>query len=168
MHPFGSDARAFTTRPLIVVCLQIDKLLYMVDGHWELLPHQADIGVRGFGNSKEEAFEQAAMALTAVITDPTSVLLREQVEVECEAPDDELLLVNWLNALVYEMATRNMLFGRYRVFFEGSTLRGQAWGEAIDIERHEPAVEVKGATCTNLRVGQDDAGRWFAQCVVDV
>jgi SHS2 domain-containing protein len=140
----------------------------MVDAHWELLPHQADIGVRGFGNSKEEAFEQAAMALTAVITEPTSVAAKELVEVACEAPDDELLLVNWLNALVYEMATRKMLFGRFRVLLEGTALRGQAWGEAIDVDRHELAVEVKGATCTDLRVGQDDAGRWFAQCVVDV
>jgi SHS2 domain-containing protein len=140
----------------------------MANGHWELFPHGADMGVRGTGTSKEEAFEQAAVALTAVISDPESVEARDMVEIVCEAPDDELLLVNWLNALVYEMATRNMLFGRFRVLLDGNALRGQAWGEAIDVERHEPAVEVKGATCTNLRVGQNDAGRWFAQCVVDV
>jgi len=140
----------------------------MANVQWEHFPHEADMGVRGFGRSKEEAFEQAAVAMTAVISDPESIEAKEMVEIACEAPDDELLLVDWLNAVVYEMATRQMLFGRFRVALDGTALRGQAWGEAIDVDRHDPAVEVKGATCTGLKVEQDDAGCWFAQCVVDV
>jgi tRNA nucleotidyltransferase (CCA-adding enzyme) len=135
---------------------------------WEHFDHQADVGVRGFGSSKEEAFEQAAIALTAVITDPGSVAARETVEVACEAPDDELLFVNWLNALIYEMATRRMLFACFQVLIDGEKLRAKVSGEAIDGARHEPAVEVKGATCTGLVVKRDEAGFWLAQCVVDV
>jgi SHS2 domain-containing protein len=71
---------------------------------WEHFHHEADIGVRGRGNSREAAFEEAAIALTAVITDPDTVRCRESVTIECEAPDLELLFVDWLNALVY---TRN-------------------------------------------------------------
>ena len=140
----------------------------MADAHWELLPHQADMGVWGRGNSKEEAFEQAATALTAVITDPSTVSAQESVEITCEAPDDELLLVTWLNALIYEMATRRMLFARFNVSIDGNSLRGSAWGEAMDPAKHELAVEVKGATCTDLKVAQDKTGLWLAQCVVDV
>ena len=140
----------------------------METGRWEHFPHQADIGVRGIGVSKAEAFEQAALALTAVVTDPQALRLAEKVEVTCEAPDDELLLVDWLNALVYEMATRKLLFGRFEVFLAGQRLEAQAWGEKIDVARHQPAVEVKGATLTCLRVGQDPGGAWIAQCVVDV
>lgn len=66
--------------------------------HWEHFTHEADIGVRGIGTSKAEAFAQAAMALTAVITDPENVLPREETIIDCSAPDDELLLVDWLNA----------------------------------------------------------------------
>jgi SHS2 domain-containing protein len=140
----------------------------MYEGQWELLPHGADIGVRGIGDSKESAFEQAAIALTAVITDPKSVVAKEAVTLDCVAPDDELLLVEWLNALIYEMATRQMLFSRFEVIISNHTLRGKAWGEAIDHDRHDLAVEVKGATCTDLLVRQDDSGLWHAQCVVDV
>ena len=107
-------------------------------------------------------------ALTAVITDPTSVAALRSIEVSCEAPDTELLLVNWLNALVYEMATRKMLFSRFEVSIDGEHLKAKAWGEAIDVAKHEPGVEVKGATCTALSVKQDDRGAWIAQCVVDV
>ncbi len=126
------------------------------------------MGVRGFGASKEEAYEQAARGLTAVITDPETVRALELINVVCEAPDDELLFVDWLNALVYEMATRNMLFSRFEVHIDGNHLQGKAWGERVDVARHQPAVEVKGATYTALRVGQGESGEWLAQCVVDV
>jgi tRNA nucleotidyltransferase (CCA-adding enzyme) len=135
---------------------------------WEHFHHEADIGVLGRGGSREAAFEEAAVALTAVITDPDTVRCRESVTVECEAPDLELLFVDWLNALVYEMATRLMLFSRFNVAFNGTRLHATACGEAIDVTRHQPATEVKGATYTELEVREDRPGEWRAQCVVDV
>jgi SHS2 domain-containing protein len=135
---------------------------------WEHYSHGADIGVRGFGSSVEEAFEQAAIALTAVEADVSEVRPLVQIEVQCEAPDIALLFVSWLNAITYEMATRNMLFSSYSVAFSGFSLIGVLLGEAIDSERHKPAVEVKGATVTDLKVECDRKGRWRAQCIVDV
>jgi SHS2 domain-containing protein len=136
--------------------------------HWEHFPHQSDIGVRGVGASPAEAFEQAALALIAVISDPATVEAREVVSVACEAPDIDLLFVEWLDRLIYEVATRKMLFGRFTVRIEGLRLSAQAWGEAIDPARHPLVVEVKGATLTSLRVAQGADGLWTAQCVVDV
>ncbi len=139
-----------------------------IAARWEHFPHQADMGVRGIGPTKAEAFAQAALALIAVITDPRTVAPTESIAFACEAPDDELLLVDWLNAIVYEIATRKMLFGRFDVRIEGRRLTAVAWGERIEGARHEPAVEVKGATYTALSVRQDAGSAWIAQCVVDV
>jgi len=135
--------------------------------HWEHYEHGADIGVRGIAGSKAAAFEQAALALTAVITEPQGVAAQETVQIRCEAPDDELLLADWLNALIYEMAVRRMLFGRFHVELDGTRLTAQAVGEPASVARHHPAVEVKGATYTTLRVAPVDGG-WLAQTVVDV
>jgi tRNA nucleotidyltransferase (CCA-adding enzyme) len=140
----------------------------VMPAHWEHFPHQADMGVRGVGATREQAFEQAALALISVITDITSVAPREAVAIRCEAPDDELLFVDWLNAIVYEMATRHMLFSRFEVRLRGQILEASVWGEPLDVVRHQPAVEVKGATYTGLRVMQMADGRWVAECVVDV
>jgi SHS2 domain-containing protein len=139
-----------------------------MDDHWEHFEHSADVGVRGFGLTKAAAFEQAALALVAVITDPTRVAVQATVPIACEAKDDELLLAAWLNAIVFEMAVRRMLFGRFHVDLQGSRLQATASGEPVSIERHEPAVEVKGATYTTLRVARTDDGGWMAQTVVDV
>jgi tRNA nucleotidyltransferase (CCA-adding enzyme) len=135
---------------------------------WEHFSHQADMGIRGRGASKEEAFEQAAMALTAVITDLEKVEPITGITVQREDADDELLFAEWINALVYEMATRKMLFSRFRVAFAGHSLAGEAWGEPVNVAKHQPAVEVKGATYTALQVQQQAGGGWVAQCVVDV
>jgi SHS2 domain-containing protein len=143
------------------------RVCRIVIARWEHFPHEADMGIRGFGATKAEAFEQAALAMTAVVTDTTGVEPREAVTVGCEAPDDELLLAEWLNSLIYEMATRKMLFTRFAVEIDGARLSAQAWGERVDVARHHPAVEIKGATYTALRVAHDKDG-WVAQTVVDV
>lgn len=135
---------------------------------WQHFHHMADIGVHGFGASVAEAFEQAALAMTAVITAPEGVRQSDIVEVACAAPDRELLLVDWLNAWVFEMAVRHMLFSRFQVTLADEGLRGLGWGEPLDRPRHQPAVEIKGATYTELRVWKDADGTWHAQCVVDV
>lgn len=134
---------------------------------WEHFAHEADMGVRGYGATQAQAFEQAALAMTAVIADPERVEPREKISIKCEAPDDELLFVDWLNAIIYEMATRKMLFSRFEVSMENGQLSASAWGEKTDVARHSPAVEVKGATYTALRVAPVDGG-WVAQTVVDV
>ena len=125
------------------------------------------MGVRGVGATKAQAFEQVALALTAVVTELGTIEPRQPIEVECEAPDDELLLADWLNTLIFEMSARKMLFSRFSVRLDGQHLHGRAWGEPVDRARHQPAVEIKGATYTSLRVAQEN-GEWVAQTVVDV
>ena len=135
---------------------------------WEHFAHAADMGVRGIGETKEEAFTQAALALTAVIADPAGVAPKVAVTIECQAPDDELLFADWLNAIIYEMATRKLLFSRFEVQLADGRLTATAWGERADPARHHPAVEVKGATYTGLGGARDANGEWCAQTVVDV
>jgi len=135
---------------------------------WEHFEHKADIGVRGYGNSLAEAFNQAALALSSVITvlddiEPTTCLT-----IECEAPDYDVLLVDWLNELVYQMATQRMLFSTFNVEIGGFHLKAEICGETADQQKHQPAVEIKGATFTELKVYQNASGEWVAQCIVDV
>jgi len=135
---------------------------------WETFSHEADVGVRGTGGTPAEAFAGAATAMTAVICDPAKVGARDTVDIECAAPDLELLLVDWLNALVYEMATRRMLFSRFELAIFDHRLTATAWGEPVDVARHRPAAEVKGASFCELVVRQEPDGCWLAQCIVDV
>ena len=140
----------------------------MAGSGWEHFPHGADVGIRGRGMTPADAFAQAGLALTATMCDPESVRPSVRVEINCDAPSAELLFLDWINAIVYEMAVRRMVFGRFDVRIDGTGLRAVAAGEPVDPGRHQPAVEVKGATFTELRVGRGTDGQWVAQCVVDV
>lgn len=135
---------------------------------WEHFCHGADIGIRGMAATLAGALEQAALAMTAVMTNPALVNCNETIEIRCEASSPELLLYDWLNALILQMATRNLIFGRFDVSVDGQHLAGRAHGEAVSREQHRPAVEIKGATMTELSVKELRPGLWCAQCVVDV
>lgn len=139
-----------------------------VQNGWEHFEHVADIGVHGYGPTAADAFEQAALAMTAVAVEPGSVHPVKTIQIHCQAPDLELLLADWLNAIVFEAATRGMLFGAFKVEIDGDKLEATAKGEPIEIGRHRPAAEVKGATLTALEVSQSQDGLWHARCVVDV
>lgn len=141
------------------------------DARWEHFEHGADIGVRGIGRSKAQAFEQAALALVAVVSPPSQVVPLSSVGLSCSAADDASLLVAWLNTVVFEMATRQMLFHDFSVRLDTLPprhhLQAVAHGEPLGAH-HQAAAEVKGATYTALEVAPQPGGLWVAQAVVDV
>lgn len=134
---------------------------------YETFEHEADIGVRGYGSSMEKAFESAALALYSVMVNIKRVEQREKRNVTASAPDNELLFVEWLNALLSLSDIERMVFSSFEVKIDGTSLTGTVWGERLDKERHELGVEVKAATYHLLSV-QNNAGIYTAQCVVDV
>jgi len=139
----------------------------MSTARWEHFEHQADIGVRGIGNTLASAFEQAALAMSAIITDLSLINPRDKVTITCEEADPELLLSDWLNALIFKMSTHKLLFSQFEVYIDNGHLKATAWGEPVNVKRHQPAVEIKGATYTELAVHKSQE-QWIAQCVVDV
>jgi tRNA nucleotidyltransferase (CCA-adding enzyme) len=152
---------------------------------WSHFAHQADIGIKVTADSLPGAFEEAAIALTAIVTEPVSVESVESVKIECSAENNELLLVDWLSAVIYEMAVRKMLFSRFEVTIdpapllksqacprgsgdlkfqngcrvENLKLSAKMWGEKINQNKHSPAVEPKAVTYNQLSVKNEPALR---------
>jgi tRNA nucleotidyltransferase (CCA-adding enzyme) len=135
--------------------------------HYETFEHQADIGIRGFGQTIEEAFEHAAIALYSVMVNVGSIEPKESRTLSVTAPDHELLFVEWLNSLLSLSDIERMVFSRFEVSISGTSLTGRAWGEQLDHSRHHPHVEIKAATYHMLQVKKEH-DRFVAQCVVDV
>jgi SHS2 domain-containing protein len=149
---------------------------------YDYFEHGADMGIVGRGDRIEEAFEQAAAAMFAIMADPGQIRPETTVAIEFEESDAELALVTWLNLLLGEARSRALILGRFRLHRGGAspkgtfpssgietcgthwsgTAEGEPWRS--DLER---GVEVKGATLTQLAVKQQD-GIWEARCVVDV
>jgi tRNA nucleotidyltransferase (CCA-adding enzyme) len=136
--------------------------------YWEHYSHPADMGIRGFGKTVGQAFEQAALALIAIMTDPKDIAAKDKIEIECEETDNEMLFFEWLNALLFEIGSKNMLFSKFEMKLDDNKIKAKVWGEKINPQKHNPVVEVKAATYTDLKVEQSENGLWIAQCIVDV
>jgi len=136
---------------------------------FELFEHKADVGVRGIGKSLEEAFAECGKAMFSIMVDLKKVDGKEGVEVEAEAVDREQLLVNFLNELLYLKDVNEKAFKKFDLYITGGdkwVLKGKAFGEKIEKEKHSIKGDVKAASYHQLKV--EENGQWLAQCVVDV
>jgi len=140
----------------------------MATAGWSTFDHGADIGIRGWGASLEEAFAQAAAALMSLMDGSWErVQPQQSFELQVTSYDVEGLFVAWINGLLAEAELRKMVFCSFVPTIAGTTLSATVWGEPVAVREHEWGVEVKGATFSELFVGRQNDG-WAAQCVVDV
>ncbi|AIF68978.1 archease [Palaeococcus pacificus DY20341] len=141
-------------------------------GKWEHYAHTADVGIRGYGETLEEAFENVAIALFEIMVDTNRVEKREVREVEAEGEDLQALLYNFLEELLILHDTEGLVFSDFEVRIEktldGYKLKAKAYGEPLDLEKHEPKEEVKAITYHEMEIKQLEGGTWVAQLVPDI
>ena len=145
----------------------------MVGGmSFEFFDHTADVGARILASSVDELFAEAAIALTATITDPTLVGARTSWEVALQAPDLEQLLVEWMSELIgrFDIDQLFACAAAVRVSRAGEEWRLTAivQGERLDSARHPLKVLVKGVTYHHLQIWQGSDGCWRATLVLDI
>ncbi len=129
---------------------------------YEFFDHTGDIGVRVSGATLDELFADAAAALTATLVDPATIECRAREWVALEAPSLELLLVDWLNDLVFRFDVNDLLVRRTspKVAREDEAWKLEAAieGEAIDPSRHKVKLLIKGVTYHQLAVRETEGG----------
>jgi SHS2 domain-containing protein len=137
-------------------------------GRFELVDHTGDIGVRVFGETLSQLFEQAAQALAFILTDPEMIAPKQTRTLVLEARTDEELLITWLNELVYLFDTEGLLFKTYDVLsIQNHRLDALAQGEVYDEGRHPIKTPVKAATYHQLKIERHQ-GVWTAQVIFDL
>ncbi|MHB1382262.1 MAG: archease [Thermoleophilia bacterium] len=135
---------------------------------FETIEHSADIGIRAYGSTREEAFENDAVGMFSLIGDLGSVNPVDEYSITVEADDIETLLVEWLNELLYLYDSSSVLLSRFTVQELGETLmRGTAFGETLDSARHHPETDIKAVTYHMLRLRRLN-GAWSAEVVFDI
>jgi SHS2 domain-containing protein len=120
-------------------------------GKFEFLEHTADVYVRAFGTSMEEAYENAALAMFETMTKSGKIAQTTEEEIEVEAEDQYALLYNWLEALLIKFETEGMLYSKFKIFdwqetAESFKIKAKIWGEKFNPKRHPQKVGVKAIT----------------------
>ena len=120
---------------------------------FEIVDHTADVGIIAYGANISQAFTNAARALFSLITELDNVDEVVYRDIELVAPDQESLLVQWLNELIYLFDTENIIFKRFDITQLNSTrLKARSYGEKVDSAKHKLKTGVKAATYHMLKV----------------
>ena len=132
------------------------------------LPHTADLAWRLWGKDLPELFENAGRALSATLTDRRYLRRRATREVSLTAGDREVLLVDWLNHLLYLFDIDGFLGRDFQVVsLTDERLEARVTGESFDPDRHPEKTAVKAATYHQLEIVPVKDG-WQATVVLDL
>ncbi len=128
-----------------------------MEKEFEIVNHTADVGIRAYGADMKEAFANAARALFSLITELDDVEEAVHKDIELTAPDQESLLVAWLNELIYLFDAENIIFKRFDIVQLSNThLKARSYGHKVDSSRHKLKMGVKAATYHMLKVDKDN------------
>jgi len=140
---------------------------------YEFIEHGADVGIRAWGKTIDEAFAEGAKALFDIMVDINKVEKQGSVDIECEARDIPALFVGWLNNLLAQADINGMVFCDFKIAeitqADDKTykLSAQAFGEKLDRDKHAIKVEAKAATYYGLKFEKKDDD-YYLQCVIDI
>ncbi|MBI4282954.1 MAG: archease [Chloroflexi bacterium] len=127
---------------------------------FETIDHTADAGIIAYGADMNEAFANAAKGLFSLITELGDVEEMTYRDIELTAPDQESLLVAWLNELIYVFDTENMLFKRFDITQLSQThLKSRCYGQKVDSARHKLKIGVKAATYHMLKIEEGNGSK---------
>ena len=131
-----------------------------MEKEFEIIDHTADVGVRAYGADMKEAFANAAKALFSLITELDNVEEVTHRDIELTAPDQESLLVEWLNELIYLFDVENIIFKRFDIILLSNThLKARSYGHKVDTSKHKLKMGVKAATYHMLKIDKSNGSR---------
>lgn len=142
---------------------------------FSLLDISGDIGISTAGATLSDVFVNAGMALYCLTTDIKAV--REQLsrEVHVEAATCDVLLVRFLNELIFLLDSEQFIGHRIEIdalqcdlhCSEPVFLSARIQGEEFSPVRHEQRLLLKAATYHKLRLEQQKDG-WYAEVIFDI
>jgi SHS2 domain-containing protein len=136
-----------------------------------MLEHMSDAYIEAYGRDLNEAYANAAYALTDTVIDIQTVKPELKKVIEVRGFDLLNLLYNWLEAILLEMQVEQNVFREFstKVSKEGDSwvIRAECFGERFDLEKHRPKVEVKAVTYHLMEV-IDEGNRYVLRFLLDL
>lgn len=125
---------------------------------FEFRDHTADVSVRSWGRSIEEAFSQTALSLMSTITPNLkriSPIIEKKIEIESE--DKYALCFDFLSEFLYLFDVEDLVFNEISVksikkIDDKYKLHAVAKGEPFDRNKHEIGTEVKAITYSFMNI----------------
>jgi SHS2 domain-containing protein len=145
-----------------------------VGGGYKIVDHTADLGLRVWGKTGPELFDEAARALMSQIIDLEAVESVQKESFYIEAESTEMLLHQWLREILFYV-DKGLVFNQFHIEKHNLSdkkaaryfIKGQLVGECVDPTRHRICNEVKAVTRHNFYV-KSKGPWWEANILLDL
>ncbi|MDP3640481.1 MAG: archease [Nanoarchaeota archaeon] len=138
---------------------------------YTFLDHTADVLFQAEGKTREELFEQCALAVEDTQVNVRKIKPKKTVKISLENKTLEKLLFDFLDELLFYKDAEQLLFSKFDLKIQETVgkflLSCAASGEKLDVEKHEPKTDVKAITMHLFEIKKTKKG-WWAQVLVDV
>ena len=135
---------------------------------FEVIEHTADIGIVAYGADVKQVYANAALGLFNLMADLDNLKEGVKREIELSAEDVEVLLVQWLNELIYISEVEHVIFKRFEINELSNTrLKATCFGEKIKAGQHRLKREIKAATYHMLKLSKE-GDRYQVRIIFDI
>jgi SHS2 domain-containing protein len=127
-------------------------------GGYRFLDHMTDAVIEAYGETLEEAFENAAKGVNDTMFDLKTVRPDKEIKITAEGHDLYSLLFDWLDKVMLLLVADGIVTSKFSVKIKqnnGYSLAGVARGEKLDLERHRYKVEIKAVTYHEMDIKQE-------------
>ena len=138
---------------------------------FEFFEVTADTGYWAYGNTIEESFENAGLAMFEVMTNTANVSQIIKKEITVISEDKVSLLYDWLSELLFLHDTEFIFFSEFKVKITKEhteyKLIAEISGEEIDYTKHNQSNEVKAVTFHLMEI-QKENGIYKSRVILDI
>ena len=135
---------------------------------FEIIDHTADIGIVVHGTHIKQVFANAALGLFNLMADLDNLKENTRREIKLSAEDVEVLLIEWLNELIYISEVEHIIFKKFEIDeLSNTNLKATFFGEKIKPGQHRLKREIKAATYHMLRINKEN-GSYKVQIIFDI
>jgi len=139
-----------------------------VEKPFEIIDHTADIGIIAYGTDIKQIFANAALGLFSLMAELDDIKEDAQRDLVLSAEDEEVLLVEWLNELIYIFDVEHIVFKRFEIDkLSGNQIKARCFGQKIKPGQHKLKREIKAATYHMLRISKSNSN-YEVQVIFDI
>ncbi|MFA6462320.1 MAG: archease [Candidatus Woesearchaeota archaeon] len=149
--------------------------------YYKYLEHTADVLFQAEASTLAELFNQCGLAVEETMIELKRVLPKRKVLIKRKNKNIEYLLFDFLGDLIILKDSRQLLFSKFEIEIKEKIKKNKeskieekeyqlicrAYGEKLDVKKHEPKVDIKAITMHMFEVKQTKNG-WFAEVLVDI
>ncbi len=132
------------------------------------IEHPSDVGFEVYGDTLEELYANAAIAMYSLITDVDEIEADVERAIELKAEDFLSLMFDWLDELIFLFDSESLVMNKFDITVNETnfSISGNCKGGKFNPSKHVSGIIIKAVTYNMMQIKSNEV--WKARVVLDV